>query len=184
MGRLGSNKSFFKLNCFSLNHFHFLIIVLHTCKFAKTFYGTFIANLAKEVGNDYININWFFWVNIYKVMYLTALWRFQIGARNFKTLELLQFCSSVRSRNHVLMSMEPGMISQFTHFCALQNGKRMMQEEALTALASVADSVQVFLLTSLFKWFLLWQHQNLRGNMSNHETTDNSHYSVALSKAQ
>jgi hypothetical protein len=60
----------------------------------------------------------------------------------------------------------------------------MMQEEALTALASVADSVQVFLLTSLFKWFLLWQHQNLRGNMSNHETTDNCHYSARLSKAQ
>jgi len=74
------------------------------------------------------------------------------------------------------MSMGPGMISQFTHSCALQSGKTMMQEEALTALASVADSVQVFLLTSLFssfKWFLLWQHQNLRGNMSNHETTDN-----------
>jgi hypothetical protein len=83
-------------------------------------------------------------------MYLTTLWRLQIGVRNFKTLEVLQFCSSVRLRDHVLMSMGPGMISQFTHSCALQNGKRLMQEEALTALASVADSVQVFLLASLF----------------------------------
>jgi hypothetical protein len=53
LGRLGSNKSFFKLNYFSSNHFHFLIIVLHTCKFAKISYGTFIANLAKEVGSYY-----------------------------------------------------------------------------------------------------------------------------------
>jgi hypothetical protein len=50
----------------------------------------------KKLGVITININCFFWVNIYKVMYVTALWRFQIGARNFKTLELLQFCSSVR----------------------------------------------------------------------------------------
>jgi hypothetical protein len=55
---------------------------------------------------------------------------------------LLQFCSKVRLQDHVSMSMGPGMISQFTHSCALQNGKRVMQEEALTALASVvADSV-------------------------------------------
>lgn len=44
-------------------------------------------------------------------------------------------------------------LKRFLFISALQNGKQMVQEGALTALASVADSSQVFYSLLLFRFF-------------------------------
>lgn len=44
-------------------------------------------------------------------------------------------------------------LTRFLFTSALQNGKQMVQEGALTALASVADSSQVFYSLLLFQFF-------------------------------
>lgn len=65
-----------------------------------------------------------------------------------KLLVLLQVCFDIRFMAWMRWYEFKYIFLSQLHLCFMQNGKQMVQEGALTALASVADSSQVILWSS------------------------------------